>query len=148
MSCPRLVWVVGSQLPVRASAPRKRKLRPSAAKAEFIRKSVFTRPKPKAPGVGALASSQTSEARPRYRDSRWRCPADQPKVPMMPPRAMPQDKTISGIISDLDGVAYRGDNPIPDAVQAFRAWHSNGVPYAFVTNNTTKSAAEFATKLC
>ena len=61
---------------------------------------------------------------------------------------MPQDKTISGIISDLDGVAYRGDNPIPDAVQAFRAWHSNGVPYAFVTNNTTKSAAEFATKLC
>lgn len=55
--------------------------------------------------------------------------------------------TISGIISDLDGVTYRGDDPIDSAVQAFQRWHDAGVPYAFVTNNSTKSAKEFADKL-
>lgn len=55
--------------------------------------------------------------------------------------------TIRGIISDLDGVAYRGDTAIPSSVRAFRAWHEQGVPYAFVTNNSTKSATQFAAKL-
>jgi 4-nitrophenyl phosphatase len=54
---------------------------------------------------------------------------------------------IRGVISDLDGVAYRGDVPIAEAVETFRAWHARGVPYAFVTNNATKSAAQFAAKL-
>lgn len=54
---------------------------------------------------------------------------------------------ISAIISDLDGVAYRGETPIPEAVRAFRYWHEQGLPYAFVTNNSTKSASEFAAKL-
>jgi 4-nitrophenyl phosphatase len=44
-------------------------------------------------------------------------------------------------------VAYRDDNPIPGSVQAFRAWHERGVPYACVTNNSTKSAAQFVAKL-
>ena len=54
---------------------------------------------------------------------------------------------VSGIISDLDGVTYRGDDPIDSAVHAFQKWHETGIPYAFVTNNSTKSAAEFADKL-
>ncbi len=57
------------------------------------------------------------------------------------------NRPICGIISDLDGVAYRDDDPIPGSVQAFRAWRECGVPYAFVTNNSTKSAAQFAAKL-
>src|ERR1700682_1865399 len=52
MIWPKLVWVVGSQLPVSASAPRKRNVLPSAAKAEFIRKSGLTRPKPSAAALG------------------------------------------------------------------------------------------------
>lgn len=56
-------------------------------------------------------------------------------------------QTVRGIISDLDGVAYRGDTAIPSSVRAFRAWHEQGVPYAFVTNNSTKSAEQFAAKL-
>lgn len=55
--------------------------------------------------------------------------------------------TISAIISDLDGVTYRGADPIPEAVTAFRAWHDRGLPYAFVTNNSTKSAETFAATL-
>ena len=54
---------------------------------------------------------------------------------------------ISGIISDLDGVTYRGDDPIDSAVEAFQSWHNAGLPYAFVTNNSTKSSEEFAEKL-
>ena len=54
---------------------------------------------------------------------------------------------ISGIISDMDGVTYRGDDPIDSAVTAFRAWDASGLPYAFVTNNSTKSAEEFSDKL-
>ena len=54
---------------------------------------------------------------------------------------------ISGIISDLDGVTYRGDEPIEDAVGVFQGWDAIGLPYAFVTNNSTKSAEEFSAKL-
>ncbi len=54
---------------------------------------------------------------------------------------------IHGIISDLDGVTYRGDEPIESAVEAFRAWHEAQLPFAFVTNNSTKSAQEFSDKL-
>ena len=60
---------------------------------------------------------------------------------------VPCPDTLLGIISDLDGVVYRGDAPIPDAIRAFRQWHAGGIPYAFVTNNATKSPAQFAAKL-
>ena len=57
------------------------------------------------------------------------------------------NRPIRGVISDLDGVAYRDETPIASSVQAFRAWRERGVPYAFVTNNSTKSAEQFAAKL-
>lgn len=65
----------------------------------------------------------------------------------MEPSGLATNRPIRGIISDLDGVAYRDESPIPGSVRAFRAWHERGVPYAFVTNNSTKSAAQFAAKL-
>jgi 4-nitrophenyl phosphatase len=57
------------------------------------------------------------------------------------------DFPICNIISNLDGVAYRPIHPIRASVQAFQAWYERGVPYAFVTNNSTKSAAQLAAKL-
>lgn len=54
---------------------------------------------------------------------------------------------LAGVICDLDGVVYRGDEPIPDAVAALRAWHDAGVRIAFVTNNSSRSAGAFARKL-
>jgi hypothetical protein len=54
---------------------------------------------------------------------------------------------IRGVISDLDGVVYRGSQSIPESVKAFQTWQARGVPYAFATNNATKSAAQFAAKL-
>ncbi len=55
--------------------------------------------------------------------------------------------TISGVISDLDGVVYRGADSILSAVEAFQRWHRAGVPYVFVTNNSTQTAAEFAIRI-
>jgi 4-nitrophenyl phosphatase len=40
-----------------------------------------------------------------------------------------------------------GTDRHPSSVQAFRAWRERDVPYAFVTSNSTKSAAQFAAKL-
>jgi 4-nitrophenyl phosphatase len=42
-------------------------------------------------------------------------------MPVLQRRYSRADHPINGIISDLDGVAYRDDNPIPGSVQAFRA---------------------------
>jgi HAD superfamily hydrolase (TIGR01450 family) len=55
--------------------------------------------------------------------------------------------SIRGVVSDLDGVVYRGEAPIASSVEAFRRWRKQGVPYAFVTNNSSLSASQFAKKL-
>lgn len=54
---------------------------------------------------------------------------------------------FSAVLSDLDGVVYRGDVAVPHAVERFRMWQARGVPYCFVTNNAEKSPAEFAAKI-
>lgn len=54
---------------------------------------------------------------------------------------------IHGVISDLDGVVYRGDTPIDDAVTAILDWMEHGVRVAYVTNNSTGTSAHFAAKL-
>jgi 4-nitrophenyl phosphatase len=54
---------------------------------------------------------------------------------------------LGGVVSDLDGVVYRGEEPIPASVEAFLRWRRLGVPYAFVTNNSTLSPDSFARKL-
>ncbi len=57
------------------------------------------------------------------------------------------DPVIRGVIADLDGVVYRGETAIADAVEAFQRWERAGTPYAFVTNNATRTPAAFADKL-
>ncbi|MGN7292528.1 HAD-IIA family hydrolase [Rhizobium sp. SAFR-030] len=54
---------------------------------------------------------------------------------------------IRGIIADLDGVVFRGNTPIESAVQSFAAWREAGIPYCFVTNNSTRTTEEVAAKL-
>lgn len=54
---------------------------------------------------------------------------------------------VMGIVSDLDGVIYRGKTAIPDAVDAFKAWQGAGIPFCFVTNNSTHTAQDVVSKL-
>lgn len=54
---------------------------------------------------------------------------------------------VTGIVSDLDGVIYRGKTAIPDAVDTFKSWQKDGVPFCFVTNNSTHTAQDVVAKL-
>ncbi|WGD51236.1 HAD-IIA family hydrolase [Bradyrhizobium sp. CB1650] len=54
---------------------------------------------------------------------------------------------IEGIISDLDGVVYRGSTAIADAIEAFTRWQKAGVPFCFVTNNSTHTPEDVVQKL-
>lgn len=54
---------------------------------------------------------------------------------------------VDGIISDLDGVIYRGKVPIIEAVDTFKRWQARGLPFCFVTNNSTHTTDDVVTKL-
>ncbi|SFI63748.1 HAD-IIA family hydrolase [Bradyrhizobium sp. Gha] len=54
---------------------------------------------------------------------------------------------IEGIISDLDGVIYRGSTAIADAIEAFTAWRKADVPFCFATNNSTHTPEDVVRRL-
>lgn len=54
---------------------------------------------------------------------------------------------FSAVLSDLDGVVYRGEEAVPGAVARFNCWHEAGLPYCFVTNNAEKGPDAFADKI-
>lgn len=58
-----------------------------------------------------------------------------------------EDLSFSAVLSDLDGVVYRGEDAVPGAVERFNRWQASGIPYCFVTNNAEKSADAFAQKI-
>jgi len=55
--------------------------------------------------------------------------------------------TFSAVLSDLDGVVYRGEEAVAGAVARFNRWREAGLPYCFVTNNAEKAPDEFADKI-
>lgn len=54
---------------------------------------------------------------------------------------------INGLLFDLDGVMYVGDQVIDGAVETIRAVQERGIPHRFVTNTTTKSREDLSRKL-
>ena len=52
-----------------------------------------------------------------------------------------------GLLCDLDGVVYAGNQPIDQAISTLNALIGQGVPVAFVTNNASKAATEVADHL-
>jgi 4-nitrophenyl phosphatase len=59
----------------------------------------------------------------------------------------PWPEPIEGFVLDLDGTVYRGDVPIESAFEALHQIRASGIPTVFMTNNSTKSRADFAAKL-
>lgn len=49
---------------------------------------------------------------------------------------------------DLDGVVYLGADPIPQAANAIQAVRAAGHRVVFTTNNSTRTRAQFADRLC
>lgn len=54
---------------------------------------------------------------------------------------------IRGVLFDLDGVLYNGEEPIPGAAEAVKAIRQRGIPTLFVTNTTSRPRTALAVKL-
>ncbi|MGH2734163.1 MAG: HAD-IIA family hydrolase [Actinomycetota bacterium] len=52
-----------------------------------------------------------------------------------------------GLVLDLDGVVYRGDQPIAGAAQAIERARAAGVRVVFCTNNSSATVAQYVEKL-
>ena len=55
--------------------------------------------------------------------------------------------TIRLFLLDLDGTVYLGTTPVPGAVDFINRLKSTGKDYVFMTNNSSKSAADYIEKL-
>lgn len=56
-------------------------------------------------------------------------------------------RSIQSLIIDMDGVLYRGDRPMPGASEFIRLLQQQGVPFVLLTNNSTRTARQYVTKL-
>ncbi len=54
---------------------------------------------------------------------------------------------IRGVLFDLDGVLYNGDEPIAGAAAAVEAVRESGIPSVFVTNTTSRPRSALSDKL-
>ncbi len=56
-------------------------------------------------------------------------------------------QSIRGVIMDVDGVLWRGDEPIPGAAEFIAFLQSRNIPFALATNNSNKSPEDYQAKL-
>ncbi len=54
---------------------------------------------------------------------------------------------LRGILFDMDGVLYRGRRALPGARTTLEALDRSGIPYALVTNNSTRSPRQYVLHL-
>ena len=54
---------------------------------------------------------------------------------------------VRHVVMDMDGVLYRGDHPLPGAVDTLNTLRESGVKVAFLTNNASRHREELATRL-
>ena len=75
----------------------------------------------------------------------------------MPPAASPPTRTerlivldlrhYRAVLLDMDGVLYRGKQPLPGVAELLAVFDERGIAYACVTNNATLTAHQFSDKL-
>jgi len=52
-----------------------------------------------------------------------------------------------GFLLDMDGVIYRGDEPIPGAAEFIASLHTQAIPFLFLTNNSASTPLDYVVKL-
>ncbi len=56
-------------------------------------------------------------------------------------------RSIKGLLTDMDGVWFVGERPIPGAIEALARLRARKIPVRFVTNTTTTPRAEMARRM-
>jgi phospholysine phosphohistidine inorganic pyrophosphate phosphatase len=59
----------------------------------------------------------------------------------------PHDGRVRGVLLDLDGVVYVGDDPVPGAAAAVDWLTREGIPHRFLTNTTSRPRRAIVDKL-
>ena len=54
---------------------------------------------------------------------------------------------IKGVLLDIDGVLYTGENPVPGAADTIRFLEENEIPFRCLSNTTRKSGASISKRL-
>lgn len=54
---------------------------------------------------------------------------------------------IDAVVLDMDGVLWRGDEPLPGITETFQWLDEAQIPYALATNNSSKTPASYVSKL-
>ncbi|HWL64830.1 MAG TPA: HAD-IIA family hydrolase [Actinomycetota bacterium] len=54
---------------------------------------------------------------------------------------------LDGLVCDLDGVVYRGDEPVPGAAEAIENLRQRGIRVVFCTNNSRSTVGQYVDKL-
>ncbi|MBN1314663.1 MAG: HAD family hydrolase [Anaerolineales bacterium] len=54
---------------------------------------------------------------------------------------------LDGFILDMDGVIWRGSNPLPGIANFFSTLRRLGIPFVFATNNSTLTAEQYVKKI-
>jgi 4-nitrophenyl phosphatase len=55
--------------------------------------------------------------------------------------------SLSAWLIDMDGVLYQGKRPLPAAAEFINALQAEGKPFLFLTNNATRTPAEYVQRL-
>lgn len=74
----------------------------------------------------------------------WPCPSCQNEVHDLPGPMKPRPMLV---IFDLDGVIYRGDVPVPGAVELVARLHAAGIAVRYATNNSLATRADYVATL-
>jgi 4-nitrophenyl phosphatase len=54
---------------------------------------------------------------------------------------------IQALVIDMDGVLWRGNDPLPGLIEFFDLLHTRSIPFMLATNNATKTPAQYVQKL-
>ena len=55
--------------------------------------------------------------------------------------------SINGVVMDMDGVLWRGDQALPGVAPFFDLLRARGLPFALASNNSAKTPADYVAKL-
>lgn len=70
-----------------------------------------------------------------------------PSCDKLSPDSISRLKALKGFILDLDGTVYLSDRVFPGALKFLEVLRTRNIPFVFVTNNSSRSAAAYVDKL-